>query len=98
MLHAHAKTSVEDPHKGHEPSLCCIAADVIPPENEVEVEGHAGDEGREEHEDEGGAVVEGLEAGYLGGDFERLELCEGAGARGPASAGHDAFGFVLFIC
>lgn len=93
----HAKASVENPHKGQEPSLRCIAADAIPPEDEVEVEGHAGDEGREEHEDQGGEVVEGLEAGYLGGDFERLELCEGAGARGPASASHGASAFFLLF-
>lgn len=95
VLYAHAKAAVENPHKGQEPSLRRIAADAIPPENEVEVERNAGDQGGEEHEDEGGKVVEGLEAGYLGGDFERLELCEGAGARGPASAGHCAF--YLFI-
>lgn len=84
----HAESSVEEPDKGHEPSLGCVAAHAVPAENQVEAKRHARDQSGEEHEDEGGEVVEGLEDGDLGGDFEGREFREGAGARGSATASH----------
>lgn len=84
----HAEASVEEPYKCHEPPLRRVAAHAVPCEDEVEAEGHAGDEGGEEEEDEGGEVVEGLEGRDLGGDFERLQFGEGAGARGSAATSH----------
>jgi hypothetical protein len=68
--------------------LSGVAARRGPAEYEVEAEVGACDEGGEEEEDERRGVVERLEGGDLAEDFERLELGEGAGARGSAAARH----------
>ena len=89
MSDAHAEPAVEDPDKGHDPALRRVATDAVPAEEKAGAERRAGDEGCEEEEDERGGVIEGLEGGDLGRDFERWELREGPCPRRSAAAWHD---------
>lgn len=91
---SHAEPPIQDPNKRHNPALRRVAPNPVPAQHHVQPEAHARDQGREEHEDERGDVVQRLQGRDLGGDLERLELGESAGARGAATSGH---GFVCAL-
>ncbi|KAI9147678.1 hypothetical protein HJFPF1_12708 [Paramyrothecium foliicola] len=77
----HAEAAVEQPDEGQQPPVRRVAAHAIPAEDELKAEAEAGDEGREEHEDEGDGVKGKLQDADLGGDAGGRHLGEGAGTR-----------------
>lgn len=79
--HVQTEPARQNPDKGHQPALRCVAPDSLPTKDEIEAKLGPGHEGGEEGEEEGGGIVYGLKSGDLGDDSERGEL--GQGARPP---------------
>lgn len=58
--YSHAQSSIQHPHKRHQPPPRSIAPHALPSEDEPETKAQAGHERGEEHEDQGDGVVEEL--------------------------------------
>lgn len=69
-----------------------IPPHALPPKQQREAEARAGDERREDEQDQRREVVDGLERRDLGRDLEGGQLREGARARGLAASRHCLFG------
>lgn len=82
------RSGTAQPHEAHEPALGRVAAQAAPPEDEIEAEAGSGDERHEQHQDQRGGVVYGLDDGDLPGDAQRRQLGYGAGSWGLSAAWH----------
>lgn len=90
-VNLHDESSVQNPDKSHKPTLCSIATNTFPTQDEVQAKGDASNKRSKDQQDERGEVIHCLQRSDLSSDFQGRQLGECTSAWWSASSRHGKY-------